>query len=71
MKISERGQVTIPQTLRKRYGLQKNIEIQLIPTKNGLLLQKRSQLNHPVDQVFGILKRPQDTDSYIEKVRGK
>jgi len=71
MKISERGQITIPQTIRKRFGLQKNIEIQLIPTKDGLLLQKRSQLNHPVDQVFGILKRSQDTDCYIEKVRGR
>jgi bifunctional DNA-binding transcriptional regulator/antitoxin component of YhaV-PrlF toxin-antitoxin module len=71
MKVSERGQITIPQTLRKRYGFQKDVEIDLVPIKNGLLLQKRSQLTHPVDRVLGILKRPQETDTYIEKVRGR
>jgi AbrB family looped-hinge helix DNA binding protein len=71
MKISERGQVTIPKVLRKRFGLHKDIEIELIPVKEGLLIQKRSRGRHPVDLVFGILKRPSDTDRYIEEVRGR
>ena len=71
MKISERGQVTIPKALRKRFGLYKDIEIELIPVKEGLLIQKRSRGKHPVDLVFGILKRPSDTDRYIEEVRGR
>ena len=71
MKISERGQITIPKVLRKRFGLYKDIEIELLPLKEGLLIQKRSRGKHPVDLVFGILKRPSDTDRYIEEVRGR
>lgn len=71
MKVSERGQITIPQSLRNRFGFHKNSEIEIIPTQSGLLLQKRSQLKHPVDRVLGILKRPQETDRYIEEIRGR
>jgi len=71
MKISERGQITIPKALRDRFGLQMNVEVECMPTKDGILLQKRSRSKHPVDLVFGILNKPSDTDKYIEEVRGK
>jgi len=71
MKVSERGQVTIPKILRDRFGIYKNVEIEMLPTKEGILIQKRSRKRHPVDSVYGILNRPSDTDTYIEKVRGK
>jgi AbrB family looped-hinge helix DNA binding protein len=71
MKISERGQITIPKSLRNKMGLLKNVEIDVIPVKEGLLIQKRSRGKHPVDEVMGILKRPSNTDQYIEKVRGR
>ncbi len=71
MKISERGQVTIPKSLRDRFGLHMNVEIEIVPTKNGVLMRKRSRFKHPVDRVFGILKKPSDSDKYIEEVRGR
>jgi bifunctional DNA-binding transcriptional regulator/antitoxin component of YhaV-PrlF toxin-antitoxin module len=71
MKISDRGQITIPKVLRKQFGLYKDIEIELIPVKQGLLIQKHSRGKHPVDLVFGILKQPSDTNRYIEEVRGR
>jgi len=71
MKISERGQITIPKFLRDRFGLYKNVEVELIPSNGGLLIQKRSRGKHPVDSVLGILKRPSNTDRYIEEVRGR
>jgi AbrB family looped-hinge helix DNA binding protein len=71
MKISERGQITIPKPLRDRFGFTKDVEVELVATKEGVLIQKRSRSTHPVDQVFGILDRPSDTDSYIEEVRGR
>ena len=71
MRISERGQITIPKALRDRFGLQMDVEVELIPTKDGVLLQKRSRSNHPVDRMFGILNKPSDTDRYIEQVRGR
>jgi AbrB family looped-hinge helix DNA binding protein len=71
MKISERGQITIPKTLRDRFGFTKDVEVDLVATRDGVLIQKRSRSKHPVDQVYGILDRPSDTDSYIEEVRGR
>ncbi len=71
MKISERGQITIPKHLRNKLGLLKSVEIDMIPVKEGLLIQKRSRGKHPVDEVMGILKRPSNTDRYIEEVRGR
>jgi antitoxin PrlF len=71
MKVSERGQITIPKAIRDRFGLQPNIEVELEVTEKGVLIRKRSQAQHPVDQVFGILDRPSDTDRYIEEVRGR
>jgi len=71
MKISERGQVTVPKPLRDRFGLYKNVEVEMISTKEGILIQKHSRSRHPVDSVYGILGKPSDTDKYIEEVRGR
>ncbi|MBI4766422.1 MAG: AbrB/MazE/SpoVT family DNA-binding domain-containing protein [Deltaproteobacteria bacterium] len=71
MKISDRGQITIPNNFRKRFGLNKNVEIEFVPTDQGLLIQKSSQKRHPVETVKGILKKASDTDRYIEEVRGR
>ncbi len=38
MRISERGQVTIPQALREKYGLLTNTEVEFVPDGNGLRL---------------------------------
>jgi len=71
MKISERGQITIPKLLRDRFGLAKEIEVDLVSTKEGILIQKTTKGKHPVDLVYGILDRPSETDKYIEEVRGR
>jgi len=71
MKISERGQITIPKTFRNRFGFNINVEVEFVPTDEGLLIQKRTRKKHPVDSVLGILNRPASTDQYLEKVRGR
>lgn len=70
MKISERGQLTLPKALRDQFGLHKDVEVDLIPVTNGILIQKYTRSMHPVDKVVGILNRPSDTDNYIKKIRG-
>jgi len=70
MKISERGQITIPKPLRDRFGLYKNVEVEMISTRGGVLIKKRSLDKHPVDLAYGILNRPSNTDAYIEEIRG-
>ncbi len=71
MKISERGQITIPKPLRDKFGLSKDIEVDLVSTKEGILIQKCSKGKHPIDLVYGILNRPSETDKYMEEVRGR
>jgi bifunctional DNA-binding transcriptional regulator/antitoxin component of YhaV-PrlF toxin-antitoxin module len=71
MKISDRGQITIPKTFRNRFGFNINVEVEFVPTDEGLLIQKRTRKKHPVDSVLGILNRPASTDQYLEEVRGR
>ena len=55
MRISGRGQITIPKELRDQFGLSGDTEIELKPTSEGLLIKKRGAPVHPVDQVYGTL----------------
>ena len=72
MRISQRGQITIPKRLRERFGLSPNAEVEVTPTKEGLLIRKRAAGQHPVDRVAGVLDGVDfDIDQYIEEIRGR
>ncbi len=72
MRISERGQITIPKHLRERFGMHHNTEVEIRATDEGLLVQKRTAAPHPVERVAGILDGVDlDIDEYIEDVRGR
>ena len=72
MRVSERGQITIPKHLRDRFGMHHNVEVEVSPTDRGLLIQKRTALAHPVDRIVGILDGADfDIDEYIEEIRGR
>ncbi len=71
MRISERGQITIPKRLRDRFGMNQDVEVEITPTEDGLLIQKRAASKHPVERVSGILDGAVDVDQYIEEIRGR
>jgi AbrB family looped-hinge helix DNA binding protein len=72
MKISERGQITIPKVLRERFGLYQDVEVDISTTEQGLLIRKRTTAVHPVDRVAGVLDGVDfDVDEYIEQIRGR
>ena len=72
MRISERGQITIPKALRERFGLHHDVEVDIRPTEQGLLIRKRAVALHPVDRVAGILDGVVfDIGEYIEEIRGR
>ena len=76
MRISERGQITIPKSLRDRFGMHQNVEVEISPTHQGLLIRKRATAQHPVDRIYGILGKDAlgegvGVDEYIEEIRGK
>ena len=71
MKISERGQITIPKRLRDRLGMHQDVEVEITATEQGLLIQKRTMAEHPVEKISGILDDAFDVDRYIEEIRGR
>jgi len=70
MRITEQGQVTIPKHLRDRFGMTANVEVDITPTEQGLLIRKRPAGKHPVERVYGILNGG-NTDDYLDEVRGR
>ena len=77
MRISERGQITIPKRLRDRFGMHHNVEVEITPAEGGLLIHKRADVEHPIDRVSGIISRSgeppipfEGVDEYIEEIRG-
>ena len=76
MRISERGQITIPKSLKDLFGMNHNVEVEITPTERGLLIQKRTATEHPGDRISGILdRRPLGNgvavDDYINEIRGR
>lgn len=76
MRISERGQITIPKPLRDRFGMHQNVEVEISPTREGLLIRKQATAQHPVDRVYGILGKEAlgegvSVDKHIEDIRGR
>lgn len=71
MRISERGQITIPKTLRDRFGMNHNVEVEITPTEKGLLIHKRTAAQHPVERVYAVLALGGNTDDYLEEIRGR
>ena len=55
MRVSERGQITIPKVLRERLSLHHGVEVEISATDQGLLIRKRAAVPHPVDRVAGVL----------------
>ena len=70
MRITEQGQITIPKHLRDRFGMNPNVEVEIVPTEQGLLIRKRAADKHPVERVYGILNGG-NTDSYLGEMRGR
>ena len=71
MRISKRRQITIPKPLRDRFGMNPNVEVEIIPTQDGLLIQKRTAAKHPVDRIHGIVPERGSTDDYVEAIRSR
>ncbi len=70
MRISKRGQITIPKDLRDRFGMHPDAEVEITATEGGLLIRKRVRGQHPVDAIYGILDLGMSTDEYMSEIRG-
>ena len=75
MRLSKRGQITVPKHLRERLGMNPGVDVEIRPTQRGLLIRKRATGEHPVDRVYGILGKDAlgdgvSVDDYGDEIRG-
>ena len=72
MKIGERGQVTIPQKYRSRFGLVPATDVEFVEQGGQLVLKKVKKEFHPISKYVGVLKgRGQRSDDLVEAMRGR
>ena len=67
--VSEKGQITIPKTLRNRLGLRPG-DVLEFTDEHGRLVGRKANTGDRVDAVYGILGRGQRTDKLIDAMRG-
>lgn len=74
MKITSKGQVTIPLPLRNRFGLTPGTEVEFVAQNGSVLLRRRSKRTHPIDhwlrQATGVAKGKTTTDKIMKLTRG-
>ena len=74
MKISERGQVTVPKKQRDRFGFKPNTDVEFVEIDHQLVLRKKHRRRLPIESVRGILRgrnNGKSTDQIIEELRGR
>lgn len=71
MRITERGQVTIPKELRDRFGITPATELDILPREEGLLIVKKLTVS-PFARFRGRANAkglPRTTDEFLDLVR--
>jgi AbrB family looped-hinge helix DNA binding protein len=71
MKLTSKGQLTIPKRLRQKFGLGPHSEVEVVEAGDTLRIIKKGKGVDPVEKVYGLLKAPQSTDKLIEQIRGR
>lgn len=70
MRISERGQVTIPLEFREQYGLLANTEVRFVPADDGLrLVAEPESRASQVDALYGRKRFGRSTDELMSLLR--
>lgn len=69
-RISEKGQVTIPKSVRTRLGLRPGTVIEF-EAERGRLVGRKASGRDAVDELYGSLVMDEPVDDYLERVRGR
>jgi AbrB family looped-hinge helix DNA binding protein len=60
MKVYPKGQIVIPVSLRKKYNIDIGDHIQVIPSRDGIILKPSSETKNSkilTDRLFGIFRK--------------
>lgn len=69
MRITEKGQVTIPKPIRERFGLTPGSEVRFVEKDHKVVLEK-AQGQDVWDKYYGYLKLNMRTDDAMRLLRG-
>ncbi len=70
MQISERGQVTIPQELRERFGLLPHTEVEFSVRDGMLVINKKAETRRlQIDRLYGRKQFGKTTDELMQLLR--
>ncbi|HEY4492748.1 MAG TPA: AbrB/MazE/SpoVT family DNA-binding domain-containing protein [Acidobacteriota bacterium] len=67
--VSEKGQITIPKSLRERLGIKPG-QVLDFREEAGALVARKMKDEDPIRSVYGILKTKRRTDQIINALRG-
>jgi len=67
--VAERGQVTIPKTLREQMGIRPSCALSF-SVRNGMLIAVKAETSDPVSRVVGCLKTTKTSDELLKELRG-
>ena len=73
MKISERGQITVPLKHRRRFGLKPSTPVEFVDIDGKLVLQKAGQRHKSgIGKSYGVLGlKNVRTDDLMKELRGR
>ena len=71
-RITSKGQVTIPQNIRNKFGFLPGTEVEIVAEGNKALIVKSSRENKFLNWIGrGRRRSRQDIDHMVDKVRGR
>jgi AbrB family looped-hinge helix DNA binding protein len=68
--VSEKGQVTIPKTIRERLGIRPG-QVLDFSAEGGRLVATKAVPEDPIEAVYGILRLGRSTDEVVRSLRGE
>lgn len=76
MRLTTKGQVTIPQAMRERYGLAPHTEVSFEPRADGLLIRPAraaqvARVQRAIAKTRGSARKGLSTDQLMKLTRGE
>ena len=73
MRVTVKGQVTVPKELRERFGITPEIEVEFVEDRGKLLLVKKTNASaiKTLRNRIKTLPGDVDVDTYIQNIRGE